>query len=92
MIFKYVHVDVILDGKPVAEEMKYVQTPEPYLVTCMESARQFEASRVKYTPILPPLSSGKHSILWKYTITADLDGSVSTSHRGIAAEYIITAN
>lgn len=61
--FKYVLVDVTLDGKSVAEEMKYMQAIEPHLVTCTESGQVFEASRVKYTLILPPLSSGKHRIL-----------------------------
>jgi hypothetical protein len=85
--FKYVHVDVTLDGKSVAEEMKYMAAPELYSVTCTETGQQFEASRVKYTLFLPPLSSGEHIILWNYTITADLDDGVFNYPRGMTAEY-----
>lgn len=90
--FEYVQVEVTLDGNSVAEEMKYRQAAEPYLVTCPESGQQFEASRVQYTLILPPLSSGEHSILWKYTISADLDDGLFTYPRGMTAEYKIKLN
>lgn len=90
--FKYVYVEVTLDGKSVAEEMKYAQAPEPYSVTCSDSGQQFEASRVQYTLILPSLSSGEHSILWKYTITADLDDDVFDYPHGMTAEYKIKLN
>src|SRR5687767_15158485 len=54
--FQHIHVDVTLDGNPVSEEMKYVQAPKPYSVTCTDSSLKFKASRVQYTLILPPLS------------------------------------
>lgn len=87
--FKYVQVNLTLDGNSVSGQMKYVQAPELYSVTCTESGQQFEASRVQYTLILPPLSSGEHSICWKYTITSDLDDGVFDYPRGMTAEYKI---
>jgi len=87
--FQHIQVDVTLDGKSVAQEMKYMAAPEPYSVTCPESGQQFAASRVKYTLILPPLSSGEHNILWNYTITADPNDGVSNYSRGMPAEHNI---
>jgi len=90
--FKYVHVDVTLDGKSVTEEMKYMAAPEHYSVTCTESGQQFEASRVKYTLFLPPLSSEEHIIRWSYTITASLDDGVFDLPHGLTAAYEIQLN
>lgn len=90
--FTHIHVDVTLDGKSVAEEMKYVQAPEPYSVACTDSGQQFEASRVKYTLFLPPLSKGEHIIRWTYTLTADLDDGVFDYPSGMTAEYKIKRN
>ena len=87
--FKYIHVDVTLDGESLSHEMKYMQAAGPYSVTCTDSGRQFEASRVKYTLFLPPFSSEKHTILWKYTVTADLNDGVFNYPRGMVAEYKI---
>ena len=90
--FQHIQVGVTLDGKPVAEEVKYMATAEPYSVTCPESDQQFAASRVKYTLILPPLSSGEHNILRSYTITADPNEGVSNDSRGMPAEHTIQLN
>ena len=90
--FQYIHVDVTLDGKSVAEEMKYAQAPEPYSVACTDSGQQFEASRVKYTLWLPQLSPDEHIILWKYTITADLNDGEFNYPRDMTAEYKIKLN
>jgi hypothetical protein len=87
--FQHIHVDVTLDGKSASEEMKYMQAVEPYSITCPESGQQIEASRMQYTLILPPLSSEEHIILWKYTITADLDDGVFNYPQGMTAEYKI---
>jgi hypothetical protein len=87
--FQYIHVDVTLDGKSVTQEMKYMATAEPYLVTCPENGQQFEASRVRYTLILPPLSSGAHDILWSYTITTDPNDGAFNDSRGMPSEHNI---
>jgi hypothetical protein len=87
--FQYIQVDVTLDGKSVAQEMKYMAAPEPYSVTCPESGQQFAASRVKYTLILPSLSSGEHNIFWNYTITADPNEGVFNYSHGMPAEHSI---
>lgn len=86
-IFKYIHVDVTLDGEPLSHEMKYVQAAEAYSVNCTDSREQFEASRVKYTLFLPPLAPEEHVILWKYTIPAYLNDEVFGSPSGLTAEY-----
>ena len=90
--FKYIHVDVTVDGKSVAEQMKYMGIAEPYSVTCTESGQQFEASRVKYTLFLPALSPGEHSIRWTYTMTADIDDGEFDYPSGMTAEDVITIN
>lgn len=90
--FKYIHIDVTLDGEPLSHEMKYMQAAEPYSITCTDSGQQFEASRVKYTLFLPPFSSEEHLILWKYTITADLNDGVFNYPAGMTAEYKIKLN
>jgi hypothetical protein len=90
--FKRVHVDVAMDGQSVTEEMKYLQVPEPYSVTCMESGQQFAANRVKYTLLLPSVSKGVHVIRWTYTITSDLDDGVFKYPSGTTAESVITIN
>ena len=90
--FKHIHIDVTLDGESLSHEMKYMQAAAPYSVTCTDSGQQFEASRVKYTLFLPPLSSEEHFILWKYTITADLNDGVFNYPRGMTAEHKINLN
>jgi hypothetical protein len=89
--FKHIHVDVTLDGEPLSHEMKYIQAAEPYSVICTDSGQQFEASRVKYTLFLPSLSSEEHVILWKYTITADLNDGFNYPE-GMTAEYKFKLN
>jgi hypothetical protein len=91
-LFQYVHMDVTLDGKSLSHEMKYMQAAEPYSITCTDSGEQIEASRVKYTLFLPPLSAEEHTILWKYTITADLNDGAFQFPAGTAAEYKIEMN
>ena len=90
--FQYIHVDVTLDGQSLSHEMKYMQAAEPYAITCTDSGQQFEASRVKYTLFLPALASEEHTILWKYTITADLHDGVFNYPVGMTAEYKIKLN
>lgn len=90
--FKYIQVDVTLDGEPLSQEMKYRQAAEPYSITCTDSGQQFEASRVNYTLFLPALSSGEHTILWKYTMTDDLPDEVFHNPSGMTAEYEIKLN
>ena len=90
--FKYVHVDVTLDGESLSEQMKYVQAPEPYSVICTDHPQQFQASRMKFTLLLPPLSSGSHIILWKYRVNTDLEEGVFDYPSGITAEFAVTLN
>ena len=92
-IFKYIYVDVTLNGESLSHEMKYMQAAEPYSITCTDSGQQFEASRVKYTLFLPRLSSEEENIiLWKYTVTADLHDGVFNYPSGVTAEYKIKQN
>jgi hypothetical protein len=51
--FKYIHVDVTLDGESLSHEMKYMQAAEPYSITCTDSGQQFEASRVNILSSFP---------------------------------------
>ena len=91
--FKYIHVDVTLNGESLSHEMKYVQAAEPYSITCTDSGQQFEASRVKYTLFLPRLSSEEENIiLWKYTVTADPNDGLFNYPSGVTAEYKIKLN
>jgi hypothetical protein len=90
--FKYVHVDVSLNGESLSEQMKYVQAPEPYSVICTDNGQQFEASRMKFTLFLPPLPPGSHVILWKYRITTDIDDGVFDYPSGMTAEFAVTIN
>ena len=88
--FKYVDVEVTLDGQSVAEQMKYMGAVEPYAVTCTKSGLQFEASRVKYTLVLPLFSPGEHIIRWNFTIKADIAGDGFEVPSLMAAVYPIT--
>lgn len=87
--FQSIHVDVTLDGEPLAHEMKYVHAAEPYSITCTESGQQFEASRLKYTLFLPALSSAEHIVVWRYTMTADRQDGVFQYPFGMTGEYKI---
>jgi hypothetical protein len=91
-LFSYLQVDVTLDGESLSNEMKFMQAAEPYSVTCTDSGQQFEASRVRYTLILPPLSSEEHILRWNYTITADLTDGAFHDLIGMTGEYAITLN
>ena len=88
--FRYVDVEVTLDGQSVAEQMKYMGAAEPYAVTCTKSGRQFEAIRVKYTLVLPLLSPGEHIIRWSFTIKSDIGGGGFEVPSPMAAVYPIT--
>ena len=88
--FKYLSVYVTLDGKPVYNEMKFRQLPEPYLVTCSEDGRQFEASRINYIFFLPSLTKGEHRINWVYMTTATFSDGEFDYPNGMTAEYPIT--
>jgi hypothetical protein len=88
--FKYVDVEVTLDGQSVAEQMKYMGAVEPHAVTCTKSGLQFEASRVKYTLVLPVLSPGEHIIRWSFTIKTNIGGGGFEVPSPMAAEYPIT--
>ncbi|HLO18298.1 MAG TPA: hypothetical protein VK206_25930 [Anaerolineales bacterium] len=90
--FKYVYIDVTLDGESLSEQMKYMQVPEPYSVICTDRSRQFEASRMKFTLFLPPLFPGSHIILWKYRVTTDLDDGVFDYPSGMTGEFAVTTN
>jgi len=89
--FNYVNVEVILDGKPV-DGVKYMQSPEPYHFTCTDRGQQFEDVRMKYTLLLPPLSTGEHTIVWKYTLTADLSDDLFDYRNGMTGEIAGVVN
>lgn len=89
--FNYVNVEVTLDGKPV-DGMKYMQSPEPYHVTCTDGGQQFEGSRMKYTLLLPALAMGEHEIVWKYTLTADLRDAWFDYPNGMTGEIAGVVN
>jgi len=84
--FNYVNVDVTLDDKPIVDGFTYMQSPEPYFVTCTDGSQQFESVRVRYTLLLPSLSAGEHEIRWKYTLTADLSDSLFDHPYGMTGE------
>jgi len=84
--FNYFNVEVTLDGNPVVDGFQYTQSPEPYSVTCTDGGQQFESARMKYTLLLPTLSAGEHTIVWKYTITADLSNGQFAYPNGMTGE------
>ena len=86
--FDYVNVEVTLDGKPVLDGFRYMQSPEPYSVTCTDDGQQFEGTRMKYTLLLPALATGEHEIVWKYTLTADLSDEWFDYPNGITGEVV----
>ena len=88
--FKYVRVEVTLDGKSVADEMKYRGAPHPYPVTCTDGGLQFKGSRVKYILFLPPLSNGEHKIVWKYIFIKDLSDGWFDYPKGMTREITST--
>jgi hypothetical protein len=85
--FKYLNVEVTLDGKPVFDGFQFMQSPEPYSVTCSDGGQQFEGVRMKYTLVLPPLSTGEYTIVWKYTLTADLSDDLFAYGNGMTGEF-----
>jgi|GEM_PF-2563431 len=89
--FKYVNVEVTLDGKPV-DGMKYMRSPEPYHVTCTDGGQQFESARMRYILLLPPLSAGEHEIVWKYTLMANLSDDLFDYRKGMSGEIAGVVN
>ena len=90
--FRYVHVDVTLDGESLSHQMKYMQAAEPYSVTGTDSGRQFEASRVKYTVFLPQLSPAEHVVIWNFAMAADLENGGFSDPAELTTEYAIVLN
>jgi len=90
--FNYVNVEVTLDGMPVVSGFQYIQSPEPYFVTCSDGSQQFEGVRMKYTLLLPPLSPDEHTIVWKYTLTADLSDDLFDYRNGMTGEIAGVVN
>jgi hypothetical protein len=84
--FNHVNVEATLDGKSVPGGFQYIQSPEPYTVTCTDGDQQFEGVRIKYTLLLPPLSTGEHEIVWKYTLTADLSDELFDYPNGMTGD------
>jgi hypothetical protein len=41
--FNYVNVEVTLDGMPVVNGFQYIQSPEPYFVTCSDGVNGLKA-------------------------------------------------
>ena len=87
--FKHLSVEIKLDSGPVAEAMKYPEGPETYSVTCPDAANSFSGSRMKWSLFLPPLSKGAHTIVWKYTIEADINDGFFDYPKG--TEQVLTA-
>ena len=90
--FTHVNVEVTLDGKPVLGGFQYTQSPEPYTVTCTDGGQQFEGVRVRYTLLLPPLSTGGHNIVWKYTLIGDLSDEWFDYPNGMTGEIAGVVN
>lgn len=90
--FKYVHVEVKLDGKQVVNGFGFVQSPEPYTVTCTDGVQKFEGARMRYTLLLPSLSSGEHKIVWKYMFAADSSDDLFDYPNGMTGEVTSTLN
>jgi hypothetical protein len=86
--FNHVNVEVTLDGNPVVDGFTYMQSPEPYHITCTAGGQQFEGARMKYTLLLPPLSAGEHEIVWKYTLTADLSHNLFAYPNGMTRDVV----
>lgn len=84
--FKYVNVEVKLDDEPVVEGFGFMQSPEPYPVSCTDGGGQFESVRMKYILLLPPLSVGEHEIAWKYTLTPDWSDDLFDYPDGMTGE------
>ena len=85
--FKYVDVNVTLDGESVDDSFKFVHAPQSYTVTCSDGGRQFDTSRMKYTLFLPSLPKGEHEIVWTYTITSDSSNYSLDLPLDMAVEY-----
>ena len=90
--FKYVNVEVKLDGEQVVNGFGFVQSPEPYTVTCTDGGQKFESVRMRYTLLLPSLSAGEHKIVWKYTLAADLSDDLFDSPNGMTGEVTSALN
>lgn len=90
--FKYVNVEVVLDGKSADEEMKFRSGPESYSIMCSEGGQRFEGSRMKYTLFLPSLAKGKHEIVWKFTLTSDLSDGLFDYPNGMTGEVTDVLN
>ena len=90
--FTQVNVEVKLDGKPVVDGFEFMQSPEPYSVTCTDGGHQFEGVRVRYTLLLPPLSTGGHNIVWKYTLIGDLSDEWFDYPNGMTGEIAGVVN
>ncbi len=47
---------------------------------------------MKYSLFLPPLSTGEHTIVWKYTLTADLSDDLFDYRNGMTGEIAGVVN
>jgi hypothetical protein len=90
--FNHINVEATLDGKPVLDGFQYTQFPEPYSVTCTDGGQQFESARMRYILLLPPLSTGEHEIVWKYTLMANLSDDLFDYRKGMSGEIAGVVN
>ncbi len=86
--FKHLKVETSLDGKALADAMKYPTSPEPFSLTCGSTTMQ--GSAVKYALYLPPLSQGDHKVVWRITLDAEISDGWGTYPAGVLGEF--TAN
>jgi hypothetical protein len=86
--FKHLKFETFLDGKALADVMKYPTGLEPFSLTCGDMA--IEGSALKYALFLPPLSKGDHKILWRVILDAEISDGWGTYPAGVAGEF--TAN
>ena len=87
---KHFKVEVSLDGKPIAESMKYPQPPEPFSITCGDTTTQGDG--IRFALFLPPLSKGEHKIAWRATILDDLNDGWSDYPKGTEFTFTATVN
>jgi hypothetical protein len=85
---KHLKYETFLDGKALADFMKYPTSPEPYSQVCSDAT--YQGSAITYVLFLPPLSKGDHKIFWRITSDAEISDGWGTYPAGVLGEF--TAN
>jgi len=77
---KHIKFETSVDGKTLADTMKYPSSPEPFSISCDGSL--IEGIGIKYALFLPPLSKGEHTVSWHVIIEDDLNDGWSDYPKG----------